>query len=145
MIQITRGSVGSAYPTEPVLLTYHFALCKLYTEPLLSTKFLYKGYYIDAAYQVSVHLAKQFQRRRFFRNLLIRNNQNYLWWPCLLTDWNEISNLNRGPFIVASCQVSVHLAKQFQWRSFKCEKLTRQRRQGMGKVHMTFRPGELNS
>jgi hypothetical protein len=49
-----------------VLLTYHFALSKLYTEPVLSTKFLYKGSYIDAAYQVSVHLAKQFQRRRFF-------------------------------------------------------------------------------
>jgi hypothetical protein len=28
---------------------------------------LYRGSPIDASYQVSVHLAKQFQRRRFFR------------------------------------------------------------------------------
>jgi hypothetical protein len=27
---------------------------------------LYRGHYIDASYQVSVHLAKRFQRRRFF-------------------------------------------------------------------------------
>jgi urease beta subunit len=54
-----------------------------------------------------------------------------------------MSNLNRGSFIDASCQVSVHLAKQFQRRRFKCEKLTKQRRQVMAKGHMTFRPGEL--
>jgi hypothetical protein len=29
---------------------------------------LYRGPPIDASYQVSVHLAKRFQRRRFFRN-----------------------------------------------------------------------------
>jgi hypothetical protein len=40
-------------------------------------------------------LAKQFQRRRFFRNQSIRN-KNCLWWPCLLTDWDEMSNHNRG-------------------------------------------------
>jgi len=41
-------------------------------------------------------------------------NKNCLWQPCLLlmlTDWNKISNLNRGPSIDASYQVSVHLAK----------------------------------
>jgi hypothetical protein len=27
---------------------------------------LYRGYAIDASYQVSVHLAKQFHRKRFF-------------------------------------------------------------------------------
>ena len=32
--------------------------------------------------------------------------------------------LNRGPSIDAAYQVSVHLAKQFQSRRFKCEKLT---------------------
>jgi hypothetical protein len=39
----------------------------------------------DASYQVSVHLARQFQRRRFFKYRPIRN-KNCLWWPCLLTD-----------------------------------------------------------
>jgi uncharacterized protein YegJ (DUF2314 family) len=33
----------------------------------------YRGSTIDASYQVSVHMAKQLQRRRFFRNLPIRN------------------------------------------------------------------------
>jgi hypothetical protein len=36
----------------------------------------------------------------------------------LLTNWDEISNLYRGPFIDASYQVSVQLAKQFQGRRF---------------------------
>jgi hypothetical protein len=34
----------------------------------------------------------------------------------LLADQDEISNLDRGPSIDASYQVSVHLAKQFQRR-----------------------------
>jgi hypothetical protein len=74
---------------------------------------LYKGPPIDASYQVLVHLAKQFQKRRFFRNQPIRN-KNCLWWPCLLTDRDEMSNLNRGLSIDASYQLSVHLAKLFQ-------------------------------
>jgi hypothetical protein len=36
----------------------------------------------------------------------------------LLTDWDEITNLYRGPSIDASYQVSVQLAKQFQGRIF---------------------------
>jgi len=40
---------------------------------------------IDAPYQVSVHLAKRFQRRFFFRNWPTRN-KNCLWWPCWLSD-----------------------------------------------------------
>ena len=51
----------------------------------------YRGPYIYASYLVSVHLAKRFQSRRFFRNQIIRN-KNCLWWPCLLTDRNEMSN-----------------------------------------------------
>ena len=63
----------------------------------------------------------------FFRNLPIRN-KNVLWRPCLLTERDEMSNLYRGPSIDASYQVSVHLAKRFQRRRSKCEKLTNDKR-----------------
>jgi hypothetical protein len=59
----------------------------------------------DASYQVLIHLARQFQRRRFFRNQPIRN-KNDLWRPCLLTERDEMTNLNRGPSIDAFYQVS---------------------------------------
>jgi hypothetical protein len=36
---------------------------------------LYRGLSIDASYQISVHLGKRFQRRRFFRNQPIKE------WP----------------------------------------------------------------
>jgi hypothetical protein len=81
------------------------------------TNSCYRGSFIDAPYPVSVHLAKRFQRRGFFRNQPIRN-KNCLWWPCLLTDRYETSNPYRGPFIDASDPVSVHLAKRFQRRGF---------------------------
>ena len=130
---------------------------------------LYRETFIDVSYQILVHLAKRFQRRRFFRNQPIRNknclwwpclltdlnkmsnrykrtfhrcflpsfgsfghvvseekifrnrlirNKNGLWWPCLLMDRNRMSNLYRGPSIVASYQVSDHLAMWFQRRRF---------------------------
>ena len=97
-----------AQRAEPVSLTFHSALRKLNAEPFI---------HVDTSYQVSVHMAKQFQRRRFFRNRPIRN-KNCIWWPCLLTDQDKMSNLHRGNSIDASYQVSVHLAKQFQRRRF---------------------------
>ena len=55
--------------------------------------------------------------QKIFRNLPIRN-KICLWWPCLLMDRDKISILYREPFIDASYQVSVHLAKQFLRRRF---------------------------
>ena len=82
---------------------------------------LYRGPSIDASYQVSVHLAKQFQRR-FFRNQPIKN-KNCLWRSGFLTDQDQMCNFFRGFSIDASYQVSVHLARWVQRRRLKCEKL----------------------
>jgi len=76
---------------------------------------LYRGPSKDASYQVLIHLAKRFQRRQFFRNQQIRN-KNGLWWPCLLTDWDKINILYRGPSIDDSYQISVHLGNWLQRR-----------------------------
>jgi hypothetical protein len=52
------------------------------------------------------------------KNQPIRNKSR-LWWSCLLTDQDEMSNLYRGSSIDASYQVSVHLTMWFQRRRFK--------------------------
>ena len=129
----------------------------------------YRGPSIDASYQVLVHLEKQFQKRRFFRNQPINNknclwrlglimgrdemnlwiiwpsvffrnwpirNKNCLWRPCLLTDQDKMCNRYREPSIDASYQVSIHLAKGFQRRRLKCEKLMDDGRQVMVKAHI---------
>jgi hypothetical protein len=78
---------------------------------------IYRGHYKDAAYQVSIHLAKRVSEENFFRNQPIRN-KNGLWRPCLLTDRDEMSNLYRGPAIDAFYQVSFHLVKWLKKRRF---------------------------
>ena len=88
---------------QPYLLMDHNEMSKFYRGPP-----------IDASYQVSVHLAKRFQRRRL-KNRPIRK-KNCLWRPCLITDRDEMSNRNRGLSIDASYQVSDHLTKRFQRR-----------------------------
>ena len=149
------------------------------------TNNIYRRMSIYVFYQVLVHLAMRFQRRRFFQkqelpvatmlvsesgrneqslqrtvhrcflpsfgsfahavleeNIFLKNrpirNKNCLRWPCLLTDRYEMCNLYRGLIINASCQVSVHLAKLFQRRRLKCEKLTDDGRQVMAKAHIAF-------
>jgi hypothetical protein len=98
---VFRGDESKLEPqwAEPVSLTFHSALRKLNTEPSIHV-------HVDASYHFSVHMAKQFQRRRFLRNRPIRN-KNCMWWPCLLNDQDEMSNLHREHSIDASYQVSV--------------------------------------
>ena len=118
-------------------LTFHSVLRKLYTEPSIGAfrnrpirennclwrpclltyrdemSNIYRRSPIDNSFQVSIHLAKRWHRREFFRNWPIRN-KNCMWRPCLLTHRAEMSNLYREPSIYASYQVSGHIAMQFQ-------------------------------
>jgi hypothetical protein len=101
-----------------------------------------QSFSIDASYQVSVHLANSFRGEDFFLYRPIKN-KNCLWWPCLLMDRDEMSNLYRGPAIDASYQVSVHLTEGFQRRRLKCEKLTDDRTPSDGKSSLCLWQGEL--
>jgi hypothetical protein len=83
---------------------------------------LYRGPSIDASYQVSVHLAKWFQRRRFKKSA--NQKQELPVVAYLLMDWDKMSSIYREPSIDASYQVSVHLDEGFQRRRLKCENLT---------------------
>ena len=74
---------------------------------------LYREPFIDASYQVSVHLAKRFQRRRFF--LEINNQKQELPVAAMFVNGSGQNEqlFYRGPAIDASYQVSVHLSKRF--------------------------------
>ena len=116
------GSFGQAVSEEKIFKNRPIRNKNCLWRPCLSMNqekmsILYRGPSIDASYQISVHLGKRVQRRRFFRNQPIRN-KNCMWWPCLLTDQDEMSNLHRGHSIDASYQVSVNLAKRIQRKRF---------------------------
>ena len=79
-----------------------------------------------------------------FLNRSIRK-KNSLCRSYLLMYRDKMYNLQRGPYIDASYQVSVHLAEGFQRRRLKCEKLTDggqgtadNGRQVMAKAHTAF-------
>ena len=75
---------------------------------------LHRGPSIDASYHVLVHLAKRFQRRRFFK---IGQSETRIVCGAMFVNGSELNEqLYRGPSIDASYQVSVHLAERFQRR-----------------------------
>ena len=78
----------------------------------------YRGPSIAASSQVWGFGQAVSEEKILFRNQLIRNN-NWLWWPCLLTDPDEMSNHYIRPSLDAFYQVSVHLTiKRLQRRIF---------------------------
>jgi hypothetical protein len=87
---------------------------------------LYRGPSIDASYQVSVHLAKQSQRRRFLK--LGQSETRIACGGHVFNGSGQNGNLYKGSSIDASYQVSVHLAEGFQRKRLKCEKLMDRRR-----------------
>ena len=98
----------------PYLLMDRNKMSNLYREP--ST---------DAPCQVSVHLAKRFQRRRFKK--IGQSETRIACGSRLLMDRDKMRNLYREPSIDASYQVSVHMVEGFQRRRLKCEKLMNNR------------------
>jgi hypothetical protein len=53
-----------------------------------------------------------------FFNISQSEKKNCSWRPCLSAKWNQMKKFYIGPYIDASCQVWLHLAKQFQRRGF---------------------------
>ena len=92
---------------EPMSFTIHSALRKINTHRTFYRCFPPKfGSFGQAV-----------SEKKIVRNRPVRN-KNCLWRPCLLTNRDEMCNLYRRPSIVASYEVSVHLAKQFERRRF---------------------------
>jgi hypothetical protein len=93
--------------SEPMSFTFHSALRKLNTGRTFYRCFPPKF----GSFGLAV------SEKKIVRNRPIRN-KNCLWRLCLSTDRDEMCNLYRRPSMVASYQVSVHLAKQFEKRRF---------------------------
>ena len=124
----TRCSVGWA-------CVAHLSFC--FVETLYRT---FQG----ASYQVSVHLAKRFQRRRFFRNQPIRN-KNCLWRPCLLIRSGQNEQSLERTFHRCFLPSFTSFGWGFQRIRLKCEKLTDDRRRtpSNGKSSHCLWQGEL--
>jgi hypothetical protein len=78
--QMNRNLGGSIYGRSSLKIAY-FVSIRYQTWLLTDRNYMcnfFKGPSKDASCQVSIHLAKRFQRRRFFRNQPIRN-KNFLW------------------------------------------------------------------
>jgi hypothetical protein len=78
----------------PLIEIAHFILihwqpCLLMDQDEMST--LYRGSPIDASYQVSVHLAKRFQRRRILK--ISQSETRVAWAAILVSDWSISKNL----------------------------------------------------
>ena len=59
-----------------------------------------------------------------------------------MSNWDEMRKSYNGPSLDASCKILLYLAKLFQRRRVKYEKLTDDGRQVMEKAHVAFQPGE---
>ena len=106
---------------------------------------LYRGPAKDASYQVSIHLAKRFQRRRFFQKSTNQKQELLMVAMFVNGSGQNEQSFQREPSIDASYQVSLHLAEGFQRRRLKCEKVTddRQRTPSHGKSSRCLWQGEL--
>jgi hypothetical protein len=75
--QMNRNLVGSIYGRSSIKISY-FVMIRLQAKKIIgASKKLVTG-----LNGIMVHLDKQYQRRRFFRNQPI-SNKNGPWWPCL--------------------------------------------------------------
>jgi hypothetical protein len=51
----------------------------------------------EKIHQISVRFGKAVSEKKIFRKRPIRK-KNCLWWPCLLTNWDKMSNLYKRTF-----------------------------------------------
>ena len=94
---------------------FRWWLCLLTDREEMSN--VYRGCSIRCFLPSFGSFGKAVSEEKIFRNRPIRI-KNCLWQPCWFMDRNEMSNLNRGPSIEASYQVSVYLTERFQRSRF---------------------------
>ena len=91
----------------------------------------------DASYQVLIHLAWRFQRRRF-KNKSANQKQELPVTAIFRNRSRQNNNLYKGHSIDDSYQISVHLDEGLQRGRLKWEKLMDDGRQVMAKAHVAF-------